>query len=110
LVKLMFEVMIMEPRSYLLETSWKTILASARSGTHPPSYQHGSRGPSCRCGRVPHVCPRNIMTMIRTHIMHQEASSTRAALRQAQPSQREVSAAAVGQLLHHARAGLRSLD
>lgn len=26
------------------------------------------------------------------------------------PSQREVSAAAVGQLLHHARAGLRSLD
>ena len=40
------EVMIMEPRSYLSETSWKTMLVSARSGTHPPSYQHGSRGPS----------------------------------------------------------------
>ena len=77
----------MEPRSYLSETSWKTILASARSGTHPPTCQHGSRGPSCRCGRAPHVCPRNIMTMIRMHTMHQEASSTRAALRQAQPSQ-----------------------
>ena len=85
LVKLLFEVMIMEPRSYLSET----MLASARSGTHPPSCQHGSRGPSCRCGRVPHVCPRNIMTIIRMHTMHREASSTRAAPRQAQPSQRE---------------------
>ena len=31
--------------------------------------------------------PPQIMTMIRMHTMHQEASSTRAALRQAQPSQ-----------------------
>jgi hypothetical protein len=38
----------------LLETSCKTMLASARSGTHPPSCQHGSRGPSCQCGHHDH--------------------------------------------------------
>jgi hypothetical protein len=45
--------------------------------------------PSCRCGRVPHVCPRNITTMIRMHTMHRESPAMRVALRQAQPSQRE---------------------
>jgi hypothetical protein len=29
--------------------------------------QHGSRERGRRCGRVPHVCPRRIMTMIRMH-------------------------------------------
>jgi hypothetical protein len=31
LVNDLFEVMIIAPRSYLRETSWKTMLASARS-------------------------------------------------------------------------------
>ena len=47
--------------------------------------QHGS--PSAAADVA--VCPRRIMTMIRMHTMHREASSARAARRQAQPSQRE---------------------
>jgi hypothetical protein len=35
-----------------------------------------------KCGRVPHVCPRNIMTMIRTH------PSTEKCPQHAQPSAR----------------------
>lgn len=45
--------------------------------------------PSCRCDSVPHLCPRNITTMIRMHTLHREPPATRAAPHQAQPSQRE---------------------
>ena len=47
------------------------------------------RARGCRCGHVPRVCPRNITTMIRMHTMHRGWAATRAASRQAQPSQRE---------------------
>ena len=45
--------------------------------------------PGCGCGRVPHVCSRNIMIMIRMHRMHRESVQAPAASRQVQPSQRE---------------------
>ncbi len=51
--------------------------------------QHGSRERGRRCGRVPHVCPVNIKTMIRMHTMHRKSPAARAVPGQAQPSQRE---------------------
>ncbi len=48
-------------------TGWRTdLLLRAAKQRH-----------SCRCGRVPHVCPRNVMTMIRMHTMHRESTPTR---------------------------------
>ena len=56
---------------------------------HIPKPTALSRGPSCRYGRVPHVCPGNIKTMIRMHTMHRKSPAARAVPGQAQPSQRE---------------------
>jgi hypothetical protein len=83
--------------------SWSAVLGGIGFGdqildrtTDCPVVAHRSSTPGCQgngpavdADRVPHVCPRYIMTMIRMHIMHQESPATRAVLRQAQPSQRE---------------------
>jgi len=83
--------------------SWSGVLGDIGFGdqildrtTDCPVVVHRSSTPGCQgngpavdADRVPHVCPRYIMTMIRMHIMHQESPATRAVLRQAQPSQRE---------------------
>jgi hypothetical protein len=45
---------------------------ASSDGNRDTSSELPTQRPSGRCGRVPHVCPRNIMTMIRMHTMHRE--------------------------------------
>jgi hypothetical protein len=59
------------------------------TGRHPPSCQSAARECSTVDAAVCPMCARNIMPMIRMHTMHRESPATRAAPRQAQPSQRE---------------------
>jgi hypothetical protein len=89
LVKLLFEVMIMELRSYLSETSWEDHV-----GFGPVRYTSSelparlARAQLSMRPCAPCVPPQH-HDHDQMHTMHREASSARAARRQAQPSQRE---------------------
>ena len=52
------------------------------TGEYHPSHRRLAM-PRCGCGRVPPVCSRSIMIMIRMHAMHRESPATRVARGQA---------------------------